>query len=171
MDACRKVKKEAIVNCFSKCGFNEATLELFIDDDADAEFAELQNYISEISPDSTVDSYLNQDEDAVTSVDTVDIHSMNWREDMMKKAIRFAIEEDDETEKQAEADFDIERPELKIRSSQAALSIADDLNNFCETLGDAELVSALSLVTRRLETLWLKNVSQKKVTDYFNKTL
>ena len=98
MDAWRKIKKETIVNCFSKCGFNEATLELFIDDDADAEFAELQNYISEISPDSTVDSYLNQDEDAVTSVDTVDIHSMNWREDMMEKAIRFAIEEDDGTE-------------------------------------------------------------------------
>ena len=173
MDAWKKVKKETIVNCFSKCGFNEATLELFIDDDADAEFAELQNYISAISLDSTVDSYLNQDEDAVTSVDMVDIHSMNWREDMMEKAIRFAIEEDDETEKQAKADdnFDIERPELKIRSSQAALSIADDLNNFCETLGDAELVSALSLVTRRLETLRLKNVSQKKVTDYFNKTL
>ena len=36
------------------------------------------------------------------------------------KAIRFAIEEDDETEKQAEADdnFDIERPELKIQSSK-----------------------------------------------------
>ena len=172
MDAWSKVKKETIVNCFSKCGFNEATLEIFIDDEADAKFAELQNYVSEISPDSTVDSYLNQDEDAVTSVDTVDIHSMNWREDMMEKAIRFAIEEDDETEKQAEADddFDIERPE-EIRSRQAALSIADDLNNFCETLGDAELVSALSLVTRRLETLRLKNVSQKKVIDYFNKTL
>ena len=98
MDASRKVKKETIVNCFSKSGFNEATLELFIDDDADAEFAELENYISEISPDSTVDSYLNQDEDAVTSVDTVDIHSMNWREAMTEKAIRFAIEEDDETE-------------------------------------------------------------------------
>ena len=173
MDAWRKVKKETTVNCFSKSGFNEATLELFIDDDADAEFAELQNYISEISPDSTVDSYLNQDEDAITSVDMVDIHAMNWREDMMEKAIRFAIEEDDETQKQAEADddFDIERPELKIRSSQAALSIADDLNNFYETLGDAELVSALSLVTRWLETLRLKNVSQKKVADYFNKTL
>ena len=168
-----KLKKKKIVNCFSKCGFNEATLELFIDDDADAEFAELQNYISEISPDSTVDSYLNQDEDVVTSVDTVDIDSMNWREDMMEKAIPFVNEENDETEKQAEADddFDIERPELKIRSSQAVLSFADDLNNFCKTLGDAELVSALSLVTRWLETLRLKNVSQKKVTDYFNKTL
>ena len=173
MDVWIKVKKETIVNCFSKCAFNEATLELFIDDDADAEFAELQNYISEISPDSTVDSYLNQDEDAVTSVNTVDIHSMNWKEDMREKAIRFAIEGDDETEKQAEADddFDIERPELKIRSSQAALSIVDDLNNFCETLGDADLVSALSLVTRPLETLRLKNVSHKKVTDYFDKTL
>ena len=44
---------------------------------------------------------------------------MNWREDMMEKAIRFTIEEDGETEKQAEADddFDIEQPELKIRSS------------------------------------------------------
>ena len=136
----------------------------FIDDDADAEFAKVQNYISEISPVSTVDSYLNQDKGAVTSVNTVDIHSMNWKEDMREKAIRFATEGDDETEKQAEADddFDIERPELKIRSSQAALSIADDLNNSCETLGDADLVSALRLVTRRLETLRLKNVSQKK---------
>ena len=42
MDAWRKVKKETIINCFCKYGFNEATLELFIDDDADAEFAELQ---------------------------------------------------------------------------------------------------------------------------------
>ena len=53
-------------------------------------------------------------------------------------------------------DFDIERPELKIRSGQAALSIVDNL-----TLGDADLVSGLSLVTRRLETLRLKNVLQK----------
>ena len=123
MGAWRKVKKETIVNCFSKCGFNEATLELFIDDDADAEFAELKNYIAEISPDSTVDSYLNQDEDAVTSVDTVDIHSMNWREDMMEKSVRLAIEEDDETEKQAEADddFDIERPEQFRRTNRFLL--------------------------------------------------
>ena len=54
MNAWRKVKKETIVNCFSKCGFNKATLELFIDDDGYAEFAESQNYISEISPDSMV---------------------------------------------------------------------------------------------------------------------
>ena len=98
---------------------------------------------------------------------------MNWKDDMREKAVHFAIEGDDETEKQAEAndDFDIERPELKIRSSRTALSIADDLNNFCKTLGDADLVSALNLVTRQLETLRLKNVSQRKVTDYFNKTL
>ena len=169
MGAWRRVRKETIVNCFSKCGFSEATLELCIDDDADAEFAELQNYISEISPDSTVDSYLNQDEYAVTSVNTVDIHSMNWKEDMTEKAIRFVIKGDDDTEKQADAvdDFDIERPELKIRSSQAALSIVDDLNNFCETLGDADLVSALSLATRRLETLRLKIVLQKKSNRLF----
>ena len=76
----------------------------------------MQNYISEISPDSTVDSYLNQDEDAVTSVNTVDIRSMNWKEDMREKAIPFAIEGDGETKKQAEADddFNIERPEMKI---------------------------------------------------------
>ena len=66
----------------------------------------LQNYISEISPDSTVDSHLKQDKDVVTSVNTVDIHSMNCKEDMKGKAIRFAIEGDDETERQAEADND-----------------------------------------------------------------
>ena len=44
---------------------------------------------------------------------------MNWKENMREKAIRFTVEGYDETEKQAQADddFDIERPELKIRSS------------------------------------------------------
>ena len=83
------------------------------------------------------------------------------------------IQYHDETKKQAEADnvFDTEQPELKICSSQAALSIVDDLNSFWETLGDTNLISALNLVTWRLETLRLKNVSPKKLTDYFNKTL
>ena len=42
-----------------------------------------------------------------------------------KKAICYVIEDAYETEKQAETDdnFDIERPELKTRSSQATLSI------------------------------------------------
>ena len=44
MDAWKKVKKEMIVSCFSKCGFNEVTLDLFIDDGAEAEFVGLQNY-------------------------------------------------------------------------------------------------------------------------------
>ena len=54
---------------------------------------------------------------------------------MREKVIHFAIEGDDETKKQAESDddFDIERPELIIRSSQAVLSIEDHLNNFRET--------------------------------------
>lgn len=47
---------EKIVNCFSTGGFNEARLEIFTDDDTDAEFTELQNFISDISPDSMVDT-------------------------------------------------------------------------------------------------------------------
>ena len=89
-----------------------------IDDDAAAEFAGLQNYISEISPDSKVDSYLNQDEDAVISVSTVN-----------------------------------------IGSSQSDFSPVADLNSFCLRLGDAALVSALTLVLRWFETLGLKNIS------------
>ena len=127
----------------SKCGFNEATLELFIDDDPDAEFAGLKNYISEISPDTTVDFELKEDEDLINMVD---IRSINWKEDLREKTIRCVIEDDDETEKQTEADFDNERPVLKTRLGQAALSIEDDMNNFCETIGDADLVSALNLV-------------------------
>ena len=67
------LSKETIVNCFSECGFDGATFELFIDDNADAEFAGLKNYISETFSDTTVDSYLNQDKYAVTSVNMVDI--------------------------------------------------------------------------------------------------
>ena len=76
MDASRKVKKETIVNCFSKCRYNEGALELFIDDDTDAGFAGLKIYISEVSPDSKVESYLNQDKDAAISVNTIDILSI-----------------------------------------------------------------------------------------------
>ena len=63
------------------------------------------------------------------------------------------IEDDDKTKKQVEADddFDFEQPELKIRWSQAAMFIVDDLNSLCKTLGDANLVSALNLATRRFE--------------------
>ena len=73
-----------------------------------------------------IDSYLNQGEDAVTSVNTVDISYINWKEDGRKKLIFCLIEDDDETKKQiaeTDDDFDIERQKLKIWSSQAALSI------------------------------------------------
>ena len=59
----------------------------------------------------------------------------------------------------------------KTSSSQAALSIVDDLNSFCKILGDTDLVSESNLVTRRFEILSLKNISQKEVTDYSNKIL
>ena len=72
-----KSKKKKIVNRFSKFSFNEATLELFKDDDADTEFTGLQNYIPEISPDLTINSYLNQDKYEITSVKTVDTCSIN----------------------------------------------------------------------------------------------
>ena len=149
-----KSKKKKIVNRFSMFSFNEATLELFKDNDADTEFAGLQNYIPEISPVLTINSYLNQDKYEITSVNMVDICSMNQREDLRAKTIRCVIEDDSETEKQAEADdnFDIERRELKIQSSQAVLSIADDWNSFCKILGDVDLVSALNLLAMALTT-------------------
>ena len=73
----------------------------------------------------SIDSYRNQDEDAVASYTP-------WREDLKGKAICCVIQYHGETKKQAEADdvFDTEQPELKICSSQAALSIVDDLNSF-----------------------------------------
>ena len=127
MDTWVKVKKETIANFFPKRGSNEPTVELFIDDDADFEFVGLQNYISEISPSSTVDCYLNQDESGVTSVIAVDIRSINWKEELREKAIRCVIQDDEATRKQAEANdnFDNEPPELKMRSSQSALPILD----------------------------------------------
>ena len=131
MEAWRKVKKETIVNCFSKCGFNEPTLDLFIDDGADAEFVDLENYISRISPNSTVNSYLNQDEDVVISVNT------EMKEEMRRKTICCLIEDDVEAEKQGEAEL----KNRKTSSIQAALSIVVDLNSFCETLGDTNLDS------------------------------
>ena len=51
---------------------------LFIDDDADAEFVGFQNYSPEMSADSKINSYLNQDEYEVTSVNTADIRCINW---------------------------------------------------------------------------------------------
>ena len=84
MEAWRKIKEEMIANCFSKCAFNEATLDLFIDGGADSEFVGLQNYILEISPESTVDSYQNQDQDAVISVNTEMKKEMRGKNNLLR---------------------------------------------------------------------------------------
>ena len=42
-----------------------------------------------------INFYLNQDEDEVTSVNTVDIRSINWKDDLMKKTIPWVIEDDE----------------------------------------------------------------------------
>ena len=80
---------------------------------------------------------------------------------MREREIRCVIEDDDETNKQAKAKLK-NKEKQKRRSFQAALSIVDDQNSFNETLDDANLVSASNLVTRRFETLRIKNVLQKK---------
>ena len=67
---------------------------------------------------------------------------------MREKEIRWVIEVDDKIEKQAEAELKNKEKQKKTSSSQPALSTVDDQNSFCET-GDADLVSALNLVTRR----------------------
>ena len=69
--------------------------------------------------------------------------------DLREKATPCLIEDDDKRRKHTEVDgdFDNEQPELKIQSTQASLSIVDDLNSFSQTLGDANLTSALNLVT------------------------
>ena len=71
-------------------------------------------------------------------------------------------------EKKAETELK-NKDKQKNKLSQAALSIVDDLNSFCETLVNTDLASASNLVIRRFETS--KNVWQKEVNDYFNKTL
>ena len=59
---------------------------------------------------SSINSYLNQDEDAVTSVHAVNIRSINSKENLREKVICCVIKDDDKTEKQAEVDgnFDID---------------------------------------------------------------
>ena len=121
MDTWRKVKKETIVKCFSKCSFNEATLDLFKDDGADAEFVGLQNYISEISPetkiiDKIISPEMLQDEDAVISVNT------EMKEEMRGKATCCLIEDDVETEKQAEAELKKKKKKKKNKLKSSCLT-------------------------------------------------
>ena len=54
--------------------------------------------LSEISLNSTVDYNLNQDENAIISVNMVDICSINWKEGMREIGTSCVIEDDDETE-------------------------------------------------------------------------
>ena len=68
---------------------------LFIDDDADAEFVGFQNYSPEMSADSKINSYLNQDEYEVTSVNTADIRCINWKDNLMEKTIPWVTEDDE----------------------------------------------------------------------------
>ena len=90
------------------------------------------------------DSYPNEDKDAVNSVNTFDIRSINWK--LKVKAICCVIEDYVETTRTTK---------FELRSSRAVLSIKDDLSSFYETLGDADQVSAMNPATRRLETMIL----------------
>lgn len=93
-----------------------------------------------------IDSYLNQDEDAVT-VNTVNTNSINWNEDQREKKQFIG-----RTEKQAETngDFDIEQPELEITVKPNCLTYSvDDLNSICKTLGNADVVSASKNVLQK----------------------
>ena len=55
-----------------------------------------------MSPNSMVDSYLNQDKESVTLVNTINTRSINWKEDLSEKAIHSVIEDDDERLKRVE---------------------------------------------------------------------
>ena len=70
-----------------------------------------------------IDSYLNQDEDAATLVNTVNTNSINWKEDQREKKQFIG-----RTEKQAETDgdFDIEQPELEITVKPNCLTYSVD---------------------------------------------
>ena len=91
------------------------------------------------------------------------MHSINWKVDMREKPIHYVIQDYDKTEKQTEAkdDFHIEQPELKIQSSQASLTMVDNLYSSWQTIGDTDLASALNFVTQPLETLRVKIFLQK----------
>ena len=112
----------------------------------------------------SIDSYLNQDEDAMTSVNAVDMHSINCKEDLREKYLLC----DYRWWRDRKTSWSwwwfwywLTRVESKVKSS-CLIYCRWYLNSLCKTLGDADLVSALNLVTRRLETLRIENVSQKK---------
>ena len=77
--------------------------------------------------------------------------------------------EDDETAKQVETELK-NKGKQKNKLKSSCLSVADHLSSFCKTLGDAGLLSASNLATRRFVGLRFKNVLQERVTYNFNKT-
>ena len=141
------------MNCFSRCGLSEATPGLFIDDDNDAGFVVLQNFISEISSDSTVDPYLNQDEDTTVSVNKVDVRSTNWKWGKKQFSTDLRWWRDRKTS--------WSRAEKQRETEKQAQVILDDLNSFSKTLGDTDLIYVAIPVTCRFKTFRLKNVWQK----------
>ena len=106
-----------------------------------------------MSPNSAVDSYLNQDKESVTSVNSVDIRSINWKEDLREKAIRCVIEDDDERLKRVEnavkSSCLIERlisdiiEMAKIKKKIEGFLITMDIEKAFDSLDHKFLISAL----------------------------
>ena len=79
MEAWKEVKASTIEKCFVKCGFSEDLFEtIIVDDDDDDRFSELQSLINGVVSDYA--DYLEQDENAPTSVSAVDTTSSAWKE-------------------------------------------------------------------------------------------
>ena len=75
------VKKETIINCFLNCEFKIQVLETF---------NKSRDFTAEICANLSVDSYLAQDSDKVTSVDFIDKASKTREDYLINEAILFA---------------------------------------------------------------------------------
>ena len=81
MGAWTSVKKETIINCFPNCEFKIQVLETF---------NKSRDFTAEICANLSVDSYLAQDSDKVTSVDFIDKASKTRQNYLINDAILFA---------------------------------------------------------------------------------
>ena len=172
-EACREVNNLTIKNCFEKCDIKGDNELMEVKEDEDLEFEAL---VKEFTTDISAAEYANFDENVSASEPMINEFEINWRQRVRQDSIN-AIQNPEIASDQVEEISDDdesndENDELKQESMgfKEIITMLDKIKR-CPVFDDGDSQDMLSMITKKIEDLQLRNRKQSSIKAYFNKSL